>query len=306
MHDKQVRRRRAVLGVLVGASLILRTAYFGESESSPLHSIQRGIVEVLSPVQEGASKVLSPVRDVANWFSSTFKAKSQVAQLRKRVDGLTREVAQLQQAEIDNSQLRRLLNIDTKLSINQYAPVSASVYERDPQTWYDQVIVDKGTADGVQNNDPVIGDGGLVGKVTNADSTVSVVTLITDHSMSVTSEVEDAAGDDGELVPAIGNPNQMLLTFLPPHAVISVGQMVVTAGFKDGKYDSLYPPAIPVGRVTQASQAEILSSQQVQVEPIVDLTHITNVQILTRPQGNTQSASLGGGGTTKTAQVTGG
>ena len=45
MHDKQVRRRRAVLGVLVGASLILLTAYFGESQNSPLHSVQRGIVE---------------------------------------------------------------------------------------------------------------------------------------------------------------------------------------------------------------------------------------------------------------------
>ena len=65
MHDKQVRRRRAILGVLVGVSLILLTAYFGESSSSPLHTVQRGVVEVLSPVQEGASKALKPVRDVA-------------------------------------------------------------------------------------------------------------------------------------------------------------------------------------------------------------------------------------------------
>ena len=55
MHDKQVRRRRAILGLLVGVSLILLTAYFGESPSSPLHTVQRGVVEVLSPVQEGAS-----------------------------------------------------------------------------------------------------------------------------------------------------------------------------------------------------------------------------------------------------------
>ena len=72
MHDKQVRRRRAVLGLLVGVSLILLTAYFGESPSSPLHTVQRGVVEVLSPVQEGASKALKPVRDVAGWFSDTL------------------------------------------------------------------------------------------------------------------------------------------------------------------------------------------------------------------------------------------
>ena len=77
MHDKQVRRRRAILALLVGVSLILLTAYFGESPSSPLHAVQRGIVEVLSPIQEGASKALKPVRDIAGWFSDTFHAKSE-------------------------------------------------------------------------------------------------------------------------------------------------------------------------------------------------------------------------------------
>ena len=81
MHSKQVRRRRAVLALLVGVSLILLTAYFGESTSSPLHTLQRGIVEVLSPVQEGASKALKPVRDIAGWFSDTFHAKAQRDQL---------------------------------------------------------------------------------------------------------------------------------------------------------------------------------------------------------------------------------
>ncbi len=85
MHDKKtIRRRRATLALLVVVSLILLTAYFGESPSSPLHSVQRGIVQVLSPIQEGASKALKPVRDIAGWFSSTFHAKAQRDQLRKQ------------------------------------------------------------------------------------------------------------------------------------------------------------------------------------------------------------------------------
>jgi rod shape-determining protein MreC len=307
VHDKQVRRRRAVLGLLVGASLILLTAYFGESESSPLHSIQRGIVEVLSPVQEGANKALSPVRDVASWFSSTLRAKSQRDFYKHKAQVLQGEVAKLKQYQIDYQQLSREHLLDTSNDINQYAPVAATVYERDPQLWYSTIEVDKGSDDGVHANDPVLSDGGLIGKVLTAESTVSVVQLISDHSMSVTAEVQNTTGaPQGELVPAVGDPNQMLLTFLPPHAVIQPGDTVVTAGFKEGKYDSLYPPAIPIGTVTQASQAEILSNQQVQVAPTADLTHISNVQILTRPQGATQSASTTGGGTTNLAQVTGG
>ena len=49
MYDKTVRRRRAVLGLLVACSLILLTAYFGETGGGALHSVQRGTSEILTP-----------------------------------------------------------------------------------------------------------------------------------------------------------------------------------------------------------------------------------------------------------------
>ena len=295
MHDKQVRRRRAVLALLVGASLILLTAYFGESPSSPLHQVQRGIVEVLSPVQEGANKALSPVRDVAGWFSDTFRARSQVKTLRKQNRKLTAEIANLQQAAIENQQLRRQVGLDNSNGIDAYTPVAAHIFSRDPQLWYATVEVDKGSDDGVHVNDPVTGDGGLVGLVTTVDPTVSIVTLITDHSYAVTATVQNSAGDTGVLVPAVGNPNQLLLQYLPRHASIQKGQQVVTAGFKSGIGDSLYPPGIPIGQVSDANQNDLINNGQVQVDPSVDLRHLTSVQILTRATAGTQRAQVSGG-----------
>ncbi len=303
MHNKQVRRRRAALVVLVVASLILLTAYFGASPGSPLHQVQRGVVEVLSPVEEGASKVLSPVRDVAGWFSSTFRAKSQVSALNARVQKLDYQLAQLQGAALQNKQLRAEVKLDDKYGIAAYDPVSADVYGHDPQLWYDTIDVDKGSDDGVAQNDPVIGDRGLVGVVTTVDPTVSVVTLITDHSYSVSAEVQDNQGDEGVLVPDTGNPNALLLQDLPTHAVITDGQLVVTTGFREGSLQSLYPPDIPIGAVSNANQDELVQDQQVQVTPLVDLRHLTAVQILTRPHAQAVSAATH---VTTTAQVGGG
>ncbi|HEY2260503.1 MAG TPA: rod shape-determining protein MreC [Solirubrobacteraceae bacterium] len=283
MHDKQVRRRRAVLALLVVVSLILLTAYFGESPSSPLHNVQRGIVEVLSPIQQGASKVLTPVRDVAGWFSDTLRAKSERDQLAKQVNQLRAQVDYYRQKSILSSQLARQVKLDNSLDVNSFHAVTASVIARDPTLWYQTIQVDKGSDDGVELNDPVTGDGALVGKVTTVDATVSVVTLITDHSYAVTAEVEDASGDSGVLVPAVGNPNQLLLQDLPNHAAIQVNQPVITAGFKSGRLDSLYPAGIPIGTVSNADQNELLNNQQVQVSPSADLRHLAVVQILTRP-----------------------
>jgi len=164
VYDKQVRRRRAILALLVAVSLILLTAYFGESPGSPLHSVQRGIVEVLSPIQTGASKALKPVRDVAGWFSDTFSAKSQRDKLKKEVATLRQQLDSAQQQLIQNQQLARQVGLDNKIGISSYQPVAAHVIGRDPTLWYQTIEVDKGSADGVHRGEPVRGDGALVCK----------------------------------------------------------------------------------------------------------------------------------------------
>lgn len=287
MHDKRVRRRRAALIALVAASLILLTAYFGGPPSSPLHTIQRGIVQIFSPIQQGASTVLSPVRDVAGWFSDTFHARSQVTQLRKKVQRLTTELAQTQEAQLLNRQLSKEVHLDARDNISFYRPVTADVIWHDPTLWYQTIEIDKGSDDGVQVDQPVIGDGALVGKISTVDPTVSIVQLITDHSVNVAAQVQDKHGDTGLLVPAVGNPNEMLLQDLPRivpgQPGPQLGQLVVTAGYKSGPLNSLYPRGIPIGQVSNASANNLINNNQVQVSPAADLRHLSVVQVLTSP-----------------------
>ena len=85
MHDKTGRRRRAVLAFLVVLSVLLLTAYFGESSEGRLHGVQRDFLTIISPIQEGANKALKPVRDLFSWFGNTLHAKSQLAQSLKQI-----------------------------------------------------------------------------------------------------------------------------------------------------------------------------------------------------------------------------
>ena len=80
------------LAVLVALSLTLLTAYFGESSSGGLHSVQRGAMEVLAPIQEGANRVVKPFRDLFGWFGSTLDAKDERDKLKKERDALRQEV----------------------------------------------------------------------------------------------------------------------------------------------------------------------------------------------------------------------
>src|SRR5438132_674271 len=112
MYDKKViRRRRVALAVLLGLSLILLTAYFGESPAGVLHGIQRGAQQVLSPVESGASKALKPFRDLFNWVGDAFDAKGENKRLRKDLAQTRRQLALAQTAIRDNEQLRAMVGL---------------------------------------------------------------------------------------------------------------------------------------------------------------------------------------------------
>lgn len=283
MYKQTVRRRRAVLGLLVGLSLILLTAYFGESAGGGLHALQRGVLQVLAPIQEGASRALKPFRDAAGWFGDTLHAKSQRDQARKEVKSLRGQVIGGQSAVQENVQLKSLLGLDKSSSLSRYRPVSARVIGRSPTVWYETINVDRGSSSGVRVNQPVVGGDGLVGKVTSVTSGASQVTLVTDHTSGVSAKVTDS-GIDGIVQPALGDPNDLLLGFVSRKEKIVRGEAIVTAGTSSSKLESLFPPGIPIGSVSRVEDAEVNLYQRVHIRPYSDLRKLDFVQILTQPR----------------------
>jgi rod shape-determining protein MreC len=272
-----------VLALLVGVSLILLTAYFGESAGSPLHTVQRGVIQVLSPVQEGASRALKPVRDLFGWFGDTLDAKKERDQLKAQRDELLRQVTGYQVALEENEELRELNALSTSNGLDAYEQRTARIIGRATNNLLrDTVQVDVGSGDGVRVGDPVLADGGLVGHVSTVASGTAIVTLITDPSFMVSVKVldDEDLGEFGLLKPSVGDPLDLLVQLLPRDAPIRAGDIVVTSGAISERLESRYPPNLTVGRVSKASEEELSSDQQVHVRPIADLRHLDFVRIL--------------------------
>jgi rod shape-determining protein MreC len=287
VYDKTVRRRRAVLGLLVAGSLILLTAYFGESAGGGLHSVQRGVVEVVSPIQEGASRALKPVRDLIGWVGDTIDAKGEVKQLRAERNALRERAVTGAAAARENDQLRGLLNLDKSRGLNDEAPVAARVIGQDPSVWWSQVLINKGTSDGVLPNHPVISPEGLVGVVTTAASNSAIVTLLTDHRTAVGARVAES-GVGGVIEVEAGRPNDLVMRFTTRNDEVTPGQNVITAGTQSrtDRVTSLYPPRIPIGRVTRVDDPAT-DDQLVHIRPFANMRRLDFVQVLTRTRNAT-------------------
>jgi rod shape-determining protein MreC len=289
VYDKTVRRRRAVLVLLVALSLVLLTAYFGESAGGALHGVQRGVLSVLAPVQEGASRALKPFRDLGGWFGDTLHAKKERNRLRQENQTLRREVIGRDAALAENVQLRKLVNLDQNVGADAFQPIAARVIARSPTLWYATLNVDKGSNAGVHLDDPVMNGDGLVGRISDVTGNAAVVTLITDHTSGVSAKI-DISGVTGVVKPAVGNPNDLILDFVPRGARVFRGSRVVTAGTTSSRVESLFPAEVPVGEVTRVDIDPGTLFERVHLRPYANLRTLNFVQVLTgRLNGRTQA-----------------
>jgi rod shape-determining protein MreC len=290
MHDRAVRRRRAVLVVLVATSLILLTAYFGESSNGRLHSVQGGVASVLAPVQEGANRVTKPVRDLFGWFGDTLDAKGQRDAYKRQVQSLQAQLNTVQGQLNTAKQLAGLKDVDSTQGMDRYDPVNARIFVHSPSSWYQTVSINQGSDAGIAVGDPVLSAGGLVGKVDHVNGGIAHVTLITSPNFSVPGITggTDRPREPGTVVSTPGAPNDLSFEFVDNLANVHVGDSVFTAGTTPDatKLPDLYPPDIVIGTVRKIDGQPGELNRTVHIKPAADLLRIDHVQVLTDPHAD--------------------
>jgi rod shape-determining protein MreC len=277
VYRKQVRRRRAILALLILGSFALLTITYGQGSNG----LQRGVSTIFSPVQSAADRALKPARDLVNWFDKTFDARGENAKLHSEVETFRKQAVGSQAALAENAQLRKILGLDRSGAIpSGYETVTGRVIARSPTVWYADVMIDVGSGDGVKVDDPVVNGDGLVGKVSAVTGGSAQVALIADGSAAVAAKVVPG-GAQGLVRPEVGEPGRLILDFIDSAKHIHKGQNVVTAGWRAQGISSRYPPNIPIGEITKASILQQEAQQQVRLRPFADLRNLDLVQVLT-------------------------
>ena len=168
----------------------------------------------------------------------------------------------------DNIRLREILNLQES-SNNDF--ISAAVISRKTGGWWRQVILNKGSRDGVEIGSPVIGPGGLLGRVNDTSLFTSSVSLITSPESKLGVWV-DRIQISGLLV-GLGDdyPNLILYS---KDADIKVGDFVSSS-----PASSLLPPNIPIG-IVQSIDETLQSKKTAKILLLAKPQLIDWVQIL--------------------------
>lgn len=210
------------------------------------------------------------------FFSGLFRPLVRARSLDKENISLRNELIKLRplcirnnELETENRSLRSLLKLE---QVSSYPTVCASVIGRNPSNWFDTILVDRGTVDGVQPEAIVMTPEGVVGRVYECTGHTSKVLLLTDPQGGVGGMIQRTRQ------PGVveGNHTPFLkLNLLPKDADIKKGDIIITSGL--GK---IFPQGLPVGTVIHVGTDAYAGSKAADLKPAVDPTRVERVLIM--------------------------
>lgn len=245
-------------------SLSTRTRYIGETRTM----FERTIMTIFSPVPKVVNWVGRTASDIFYGYLDMRRAVNDNIGLRRRLAELTTENLKLRQSEIDQKRLRSLLAYSEQFTMQT---AMAQTIMLDTSGRFKAIIIDVGSADGVEVNDAIVNAGGLIGRVILTTKDLSKVQLLTDSNCAVGALVERTRRQG--VVRGDGS-GAAEMHDIPSLADVLPGDVVLTAGI-----DGIYPKGIPVGTIVKAEKGPGLFKGIV-VRPSVDFSSIEEVIVI--------------------------
>lgn len=267
-----VRRRRSILLIaLCVLALALLTQQVRTADRRGIGWLGTGIEAALTPAAVLLSRVSDAVGHSWSFLREIGRLRTENTRLAAEVARLREENARLLPAARENARLRTLLAFKQQ---QPFRTVAARVIGRDPSRWFSSLLVDRGAADGVAHDDPVLTSDGLVGHVIETGGSWARVLLLLDPRSAV-GVVVDRSREAG--VAEGQGPGVLHLKYLSRDASIQPGDRVVTSGL-----GQIYPDGLAVGTVVGVARTAGDLFQEATLRPAADFDHLEDVLIVIR------------------------
>jgi rod shape-determining protein MreC len=257
-------------------------------EPKEWNEIDRTIVTVSLPFQWAAAMGAREASYLWGDYIYLVDVKADNARLAFENARLEERVRRLEQQEVENRRLKRLIGLRESLPGDV---VSAQIIGKDVNDFFRVVrlSLDRANHD-VRKEMPVVALGGVVGIVQRVAGDVVDVKLVVDPDSAV-DVVAERTGARG-IVRGTGDQSRYLVKveYAQRTDEVDVGDLMVTSGV-----GRRFPKGLPVARVTKVTKRDFGIYQEVEAAPTVDFSRLEEALILASPANDQPSAPARGG-----------
>ena len=275
---KKFDKRYLLILVIVAIALILVILAISLKKDRDLNPVEK----VLKDAGATVVKVVSSPFDLIKNKLSENKEKDDLynkyKKLKKKTDEIEAEKASNKNLTSEVNKLKETLNLNTLLS--DKVLVNATVIFRNVGYWYDEITIDKGSADGVEKDMAVVVPKGLIGKTTKVSTHTSTVKLLSTENMDNKISVKIKTDNDyvyGLIYKYDSKNNTYMVEGINQAVNIPENADVVTTGM-----GAIFPSGLLVGKVSKMTNDNFDLSKVVEVNTLVDFNELEYVTVLKR------------------------
>ena len=277
MH-KFFSNRKLVLTVIcaiIAAGLITGSLALGKKDKTP--AVQKSGNDLFGAVSRVIAIPAHGMQTLSTNLNNFVATYEENERLRQDIDKLSATHAENKSLKEENRELKQLVGL--KNSMTDYSLTPAIVLTRSPSSWQDLVTVNKGTANGVKKNQPVLAGNGLVGRVVEANYSTSKVELISDNNESANRFAIQVQAKDGNYVNGIitgydKKTNEIIMGQVTEDKDVAVGSQVITSGL-----GGVTPKGLYVGKVAKVSKEDYGLANEIRIKPAAKLSNVNDVYI---------------------------
>jgi rod shape-determining protein MreC len=272
MLDIRQRTGYLFLAVTVGHVILISSQVQSKSGVRVLDSVTLG---VFARVQQGTSAVIHGVRNAWGSYIALRGVRAENQTLRSQVADLEVRLQEQRALAARTAKLQELLNLRASVS----APtLPAEVIAGNPNPGMMTVTIDRGAADGVQENMAVIAPTGVVGRIVGPPAAHAArVQLIIDRHAAAGAISERSRA--GGMVVGQDEPGKapLRMELVSNLADLKPGDTIVTSGV-----DGIYQKGFAIGRVETVERGTGLYLS-VTVRPMVEFRSLEEVLVVMTP-----------------------
>ena len=254
------------------AALIIASFLSGSFGSS----VKNAAASVVIPVQKGMNHVGLWLADKSDTIREYSRLQEENKELKEKLADIQSENSILIQQQSELEKLRELYELDNIYS--DYPKVAARVVSVQPDNWFSEFTIDKGSEDGIKVDMNVIADAGLVGRVTYVGKNYSTVTTIINDESNVSAKSASTSDNcivNGDL--KLMDEGYIRVSNISKDAAIKDGDMLLTSYISDK-----YLPGILIGYITNITDDGNKLMKSAYLIPVVGFSQMEEVLVITQ------------------------
>ena len=235
--------------------------------AQPLRAV---VATVLAPVERLLMIPVAAWQHGSEYLGGLQGALSREAAARTALVQQAERSTRAEQLAAENARLRGLLELRPALTVRS---IAADVLYEASDPYSRKVVIDRGSAGGVVLGAPVINEQGVLGQVTRVYPLSSEVSLLNDKDAVI--PVLNPRTQVRSVAYGLAGGAGMELRFMAGNADVQIGDVLTTSGV-----DAIYPPGLPVAKVTQVDRRIETSFARILLQPVASPDSVRQVLVL--------------------------